>query len=103
MPLRFAGADLSCDHYAIYFDDRTLNKEEALNRDGSDAQLLYDVLEQEIIPLYYRVSADGIPEGWINVMKESIRSNAPLFSTRRMIKEYISKFYIPALRSVYSQ
>lgn len=72
---------------------------EGHNRDGTDAQALYDVLENEIIPLYYQVSEDGIPEGWVKVMKELIRHNAPLFSTRRMVKEYIDKFYVPALRN----
>jgi starch phosphorylase len=68
------------------------------NRDQADAEAIYEILEREIIPLYYTVSDDGIPHGWVKVMKESIKSNAPRFSARRMVKEYIEKFYARALR-----
>jgi starch phosphorylase len=68
------------------------------NRDEADAEAIYEILEKEIIPLYYTVSDDGIPHGWVKVMKESIKSNGPKFSARRMAKEYIKKFYARALR-----
>jgi starch phosphorylase len=68
------------------------------NRDQADVEAIYEILEKEIIPLYYTVSDDGIPHGWVKVMKESIKSNAPRFSARRMVKEYIKKFYIKALK-----
>jgi starch phosphorylase len=68
------------------------------NRDQADAQAIYDFLEKEIIPLYYNVSEDGVPHGWVSVMKEAIKSTAPSFSARRMVKEYIAKFYTPALQ-----
>jgi len=69
------------------------SKEEKEDRDGADAAELYDLLEREIIPLYYNQSEDGVPHGWVKVMKESIVSNAPTFSARRMIKEYVKKYY----------
>jgi starch phosphorylase len=72
-------------------------EEAAENRDGEDADAVYRILEQKIIPLYYSVSEDGTPEGWVKVMKETIRSNASRFNTRRMVKEYIDKFYLLAL------
>ncbi len=68
------------------------------NRDQGDAEAIYEILEKKIIPLYYKVSDDGIPHEWVKVMKESIRSNAPMFSARRMVKEYIEKFYAKALK-----
>jgi starch phosphorylase len=68
------------------------------NRDQADAEAIYEILEKEVIPLYYTVADDGIPHGWVKVMKESIKSNAPRFSARRMVKEYIEKFYIRALQ-----
>jgi starch phosphorylase len=68
------------------------------NRDQADAEAIYDFLEKEIIPLYYNVSEDGVPHGWVSVMKEAIKSTAPSFSARRMVKEYIAKFYTPALQ-----
>jgi len=68
------------------------------NRDQADAEAIYRVLENEIIPMYYRVSEDGIPHDWVMVMKDTIRSNAPRFSARRMVKEYVEKFYAAALK-----
>jgi starch phosphorylase len=66
-------------------------------QDQADAEAIYKILEEEIIPLYYKVSDDGVPRDWVRVMKESIKSNAPRFSARRMVKEYIEKFYVKAL------
>jgi starch phosphorylase len=67
--------------------------------DHADAESLYTVLEKEVIPLYYKVDDDGIPSEWVNVMKEVIKSTAPLFSARRMTKEYAMKYYQNALHS----
>jgi starch phosphorylase len=69
------------------------------NRDQADAHAIYHILENEILPLYYKVSEDGVPEGWVKVMKASIKSNAARFSARRMVKEYAQKFYENALKS----
>jgi starch phosphorylase len=63
------------------------------NRDADDAEAIYRILENEIIPLYYRISDDGIPKDWVRVMKEAIRSNAPRFSARRMVKQYLESYY----------
>ena len=60
--------------------------------DVKDAQALYDLLEREIIPTYY-----GNREKWIYMMKESIKSIAPRFSTHRMVKEYVGRFYAKAM------
>jgi len=68
------------------------------NRDQADAEAIYQVLENEIIPMYYRVSEDGVPHDWVRVMKDTIKSNAPRFSARRMMKEYVEKFYSNAMR-----
>jgi starch phosphorylase len=68
------------------------------NRNQADAEAIYDILEKEIIPLYYTVSGDGTPHGWVKVMKEAIKSNAPKFSSHRMVREYINKFYSNALK-----
>jgi starch phosphorylase len=67
-------------------------------QDEADALSLYNTLENEIIPLYYtQRSADGLPGEWIARIKESIRTLAPQFSMRRMVKEYMTHFYKPAL------
>lgn len=69
------------------------------DRDGHDAEAIYQLLEKEIIPLYYSDSDHDVPHGWIRVMKESMKSNGPKFSARRMVKEYIEKFYSKALQN----
>jgi starch phosphorylase len=68
-------------------------------QDERDAASLYDTLENEIVPLYYERGADGLPSEWIARLKECIRTLAPQFSTRRMLKEYITGMYIPAISS----
>jgi len=67
------------------------------NPDDADAHVLYDVLEKDVIPRYYAFSPDGVPYQWVEVMKEAIRSNAAAFSARRMVKEYVTAYYRPAL------
>lgn len=75
-------------------DDREYETQEA--QDAADALSLYDTLENEIIPLYYRErSADNLPGDWIARMKESIISLSPRFSMRRMVKEYTDRMYFP--------
>jgi starch phosphorylase len=67
-------------------------------QDWADANSLYDQLEHEIVPLFYDRDRDNIPRGWVEVMRESIRSCTPRFGTRRMLKEYTTRLYIPAIR-----
>jgi starch phosphorylase len=69
-------------------------------QDEADALSLYDTLENQIIPLYYRErSADGLPGDWIAMMKESMRTLAPQFSIQRMLKEYTTRMYFPTEES----
>ena len=65
-------------------------------QDAADAESFYTTLEKEIVPLYYTRDADGVPHGWVRRMKNSIKTLAPRFSTMRMLKEYTTKYYIPA-------
>jgi starch phosphorylase len=65
-------------------------------QDEVDAESLYTTLEREVVPLFYDRDADGLPRGWIAMMKESIRILAPAFSGERMVKQYVEDFYIPA-------
>ncbi len=67
-------------------------------QDEADSLSLYRTLEEDIIPLYYDRGADGIPHGWIDVMREAIRTCAPRFSMRRMVKDYTTRFYVPAMQ-----
>jgi starch phosphorylase len=66
-------------------------------QDESDAESIYRLLEDEIVPLFYNRDHDDTPRGWVEVMRETIRSNTPKFCMRRMIKEYTTKMYIPAM------
>lgn len=75
--------------------------EDANTQDDADARSLYDTLENEIVPLYYNSRySDNIPVEWIARMKECIRTLAPQFSTRRMLKEYMDGMYRPAMQAV---
>ncbi|MCJ7733386.1 MAG: alpha-glucan family phosphorylase [Anaerolineales bacterium] len=62
-------------------------------QDDMDAESLYDTLEKEIIPLFYDRSSGNLPVEWIARMKESIRTLAPEFSMRRMVKSYANDLY----------
>lgn len=62
-------------------------------QDRHDAEALLHLLEQEVIPLYYQREQDGIPHGWVKIAKNAIRTNAPRFSARRMLKDYVREFY----------
>ncbi|UCE00907.1 MAG: alpha-glucan family phosphorylase [Chloroflexota bacterium] len=69
-------------------------------QDEEDALSLYEILENQIIPLYYKKrSSDGLPGDWIDMMKESIRTLSPQFSMRRMVKEYVEQLYVNALQN----
>jgi starch phosphorylase len=72
---------------------------QGVDRDAIDARAIYDILEEKVIPLYYDVDNEGIPHGWVQVMKEAIKITGRKFSARRMAKEYTKKFYINALDS----
>jgi len=65
--------------------------------DAADAAALYSLLEEEVVPAFYARDAAGIPRRWLRTVKESIRSVAPRFSARRMVKEYADRMYAPAL------
>jgi starch phosphorylase len=65
--------------------------------DAADATALYRLLEDEIVPSFYDRDEMGIPRRWLATVKESIRSVAPRFSARRMVKEYAERMYAPPL------
>jgi starch phosphorylase len=67
--------------------------------DGADAESLYATLENEIIPLFHDRGADNLPHEWIAHAKNAVQTITPQFSTRRMVKEYVERLYLPALQS----
>jgi len=72
---------------------------EGPDRDARDAAAIYDLLEKEIVPLYYNVDEDGLSHGWVKMMKEAIKVTGHQFSARRMAKEYMDRFYRKAIQS----
>ncbi len=65
-------------------------------QDVVESQAIYDMLENEVIPLFYTRSADNLPRAWIRRVKNSIKWIAPRFNTNRMVAEYTRRFYHPS-------
>jgi glycogen phosphorylase len=63
-----------------------------------DGNSLYDILEHEIIPIFFDQDSNGVPKRWMSYMKEAIRTCAPQFSMRRMVKDYTNNYYVPEIR-----
>ncbi|GAB4179406.1 MAG: glycosyltransferase family 1 protein [Calditrichia bacterium] len=78
------------------FGDGEIHDNQDLH-DTLDSIELYELLEQEVIPTYFDRNDDGIPEKWLAIAKESMRSVIAEFSTHRMLKDYVNKYYIPAI------
>jgi starch phosphorylase len=64
-------------------------------QDWLDAQQLYHLLESEVVPLFYERDG-GLSRKWLAVSKAAIATVAPVFSTRRMVKDYVNQLYMPA-------
>jgi glycogen phosphorylase len=62
-------------------------------QDDHDAHQLFDLMEREVIPLFYDRDAHGIPRGWLQRVKHAMRSLIPRFSAQRMLQEYIDTMY----------
>jgi glycogen phosphorylase len=65
-------------------------------QDQVESQALYDILEKQIVPLFYKRTVDNLPREWIARMKNCMRKLAPAFNTNRMVRDYAEKFYLPA-------
>jgi starch phosphorylase len=68
--------------------------------DEAEADALYRLLEQRVVPLFYDRDPDGLPSGWLSMMRASIRHVASQFSARRMVLDYRRECYLPAARRV---
>jgi starch phosphorylase len=64
--------------------------------DAADAESLYALLEQQVVPSFYDRDERLIPRQWVKVVREAMRSNLPRFSARRMVKQYVNEMYAPA-------
>ncbi|HSK73727.1 MAG TPA: hypothetical protein VK892_18665, partial [Pyrinomonadaceae bacterium] len=86
----FAVGDL--DEADEVLDEGDKEKEERI--DARDAESLYNILENEIVPLYYQKDENGLPREWIRRMKNAIITLTPQFSSDRMVKDYIGEIYL---------
>ena len=73
-----------------YYDDARRNRE--------DSQTLYELLQDQVIPMYYRRNELGFSPEWVRMAKRSIATLLPRFNSTRMVMEYANKFYGPASR-----
>jgi starch phosphorylase len=76
-------------HGEVYGDDEF--------GDQVEAETLYDLLEKDIVPLFYDHGANGLPHGWVAKMKRSMASVGPRFNTQRMLQEYNDGMYRPSM------
>jgi starch phosphorylase len=67
--------------------------------DAAEAQALYRILEDEIVPAFYNRNHDGIPSAWIGRMRESMSRLTPRFSANRTVREYTETYYLDAAAS----
>ncbi|MFQ5412674.1 MAG: alpha-glucan family phosphorylase, partial [Phycisphaerae bacterium] len=70
--------------------------EDSEYRDHIESEAIYELLEKEIVPMFYDRGADDLPREWIARMKASMKTLSPMFSTTRMLKEYTTLLYTPA-------
>jgi glycogen phosphorylase len=75
---------------------KTMDDPEA--QDAADADALYRLLEEQVVPTYYQRDHRGIPHAWLRIVRECIRTVAPQFCGARMVKQYVAEMYVPAAR-----
>ncbi len=86
--------------YSVEYGWAIGRRESYANLDAGDdieSKALYDLLENQIIPLFYDRDENGMPRQWIGRMKQCISSLAPLFNTNRMVRDYTEKLYLPSV------
>lgn len=74
-------------------DGREFDNEEM--QDYEDSSSFYEILEKQVVPLYYKDRKQGLPVKWIEFMKESMATIIPAFSAARMLRDYTRHYYIP--------
>jgi glycogen phosphorylase len=71
--------------------------------DEADAEALFAVLEQQVIPAYYERDENGLPRRWIEMMRHSIAELGSRYNTNRMVIEYVERLYLPAHRAAHDE
>lgn len=75
---------------------RTAHYADEAARDKAEAELLYDLIEQEILPDFYDRDGLGVPHRWVTRMKATLQKHGPEFNTHRMLLDYCRGYYMPA-------
>ncbi|MDR3690676.1 MAG: alpha-glucan family phosphorylase [Fimbriimonas sp.] len=70
--------------------------QDEVHQDWLDSRSLYHLLQNEISPMFYHRVENGVPRGWVQMVKRSMIKLAPEFTTSRMVREYTEKFYVPS-------
>ncbi len=70
----------------------------AVQNDYEDAESLYQLLENKVVPLFFKRGKDALPHGWITVAKNSLQSLTAQYGCRRMVRDYMNQIYVPAAR-----
>ncbi len=65
-------------------------------QDSFDANAIYETLERQVVPMFYKRSKGGVPQAWVKMMAESMRTVCCKFSTHRMLAEYTTDYYLPS-------
>ena len=69
------------------------------HRDDLEAKALYDIIENEIVPRFYDVDGDGLPQRWIQMIRDTVAGLGPKVLASRMVRDYVTKLYTPATAS----
>jgi starch phosphorylase len=73
--------------------------EDTSRRDELEASALYELIAKSVAPLFYDATADGVPQGWVEMVKHGLRSLGPLVQADRMVGDYVTRLYAPAARA----
>ena len=67
-------------------------------QDDIESRDIYNILEKEVVPLFYQRGRDGIPRDWVEKMRAGLRRLVPIFNAHRMVQEYMTRYYLPCSR-----
>jgi len=67
-------------------------------QDDIESRDLYNLLEKEVVPLFYQRGTNGIPRGWLARLKAGLKNLVPVYNSHRMVQEYVSRYYLPCSR-----
>ena len=78
--------------------DGGVGPEDPAAQDAADADALYRLLEEQVVPTFYDRDGQQLPRAWLRIVKEAIRTVTPHFCARRMVKQYVERMYLPAVK-----